>query len=998
MVKLNQAGVACLTFSLLFGTFIRVHKLSAQQVKPPSGVTNTTKVDGGVSLPSAKAQQLADVLTQRVEGGMWRLDGGFDSILRITNITHKQDIEVVPAVVMSDGYILKLDPHVVPASGVVTIDIGTALGEKAQIIAAHRSAFGMVAIEYPGEWSGSIRATLQDVDETAMLSFVSSVQTPSVNGQPVSATKQQRLESAWWQPYASATLFTFLGNPTNGNYSVLLRINDENGEMTAEKRLNLGPHGSVMLDAFKLLKAPPPEGATGSLSITYEGGDDSLVAVAGLSDMERGFSHTLHVWESHPERAHSSNTHEIVVNTPGIMYGPALGRMHFPADTEFAPYLILLNKATSARKVFVRATYEADGESHTADVGEITLDASSTRRVDLGGLHARVGSNPDNGVIALSETFVGKETDLSLEAGSVDHSGNYAFEAESTLAEPTPARTFCYWRSDGDTNTMVSLWNFSSKNEDALLTIRHRSGEYALPLHFEPRETREIDLESIIRQRAPDKDGQVIPGDIVEGTAQLTSLTSDERSLLTISSSTSTFNVINGTCTNQCGTCNGVSSVAFVPNPLSVQINDSQSAEIQITYNTGSVYVVNEATWSSSSANANVDQEGLITGVSAGSATITGNVGQYPVGVGYICTGNSLNCPYSSYQASGPVNVYSGTPSITGIYPSDWLAGQTVSGVTLTGTNFGNNTPTLNFNPSSGISYTLTSYNDTTIVANITVAAGVPDEDVTVTVVSGGTGAGFSSGAGNSSSSNAAHATVHSPTGSPEITVIGWVDGTAPDLQAISTSGVTPILVTRLNSNFASCISEVGAWVSGYLRDVLSPTDVTYANLFSIENSANRAPSSVSIDPHGAYVGADWRLFNDAGGSGANNTAAAGITIDPCGSGTWMAWAKEGQPSQFNNKNGNAGTPSGFFYQIAEGRVGTAGRRASETLNNRAVPWIWSVIEFDSLGNPSVQDLSTFPTFSVYRDGQFLFKTTQSGVMTFVQNAPLSETAWQPIP
>jgi hypothetical protein len=83
---------------------------------------------------------------------------------------------------------------------------------------------------------------------------------------------------------------------------------------------------------------------------------------------------------------------------------------------------------------------------------------------------------------------------------------------------------------------------------------------------------------------------------------------------------------------------------------------------------------------------------------------------------------------------------------------------------------------------------------------------------------------------------------------------------------------------------------------------------------------------------------------------------------------------------------GASGTSaSGKFYQLAEGRVGSAGQAGSETINfDRTVPWIWSVIEFDSQLTPTYSDHAIFPTYSVYLDGSLVATYPQSSVATFV--------------
>ena len=85
---------------------------------------------------------------------------------------------------------------------------------------------------------------------------------------------------------------------------------------------------------------------------------------------------------------------------------------------------------------------------------------------------------------------------------------------------------------------------------------------------------------------------------------------------------------------------------------------------------------------------------------------------------------------------------------------------------------------------------------------------------------------------------------------------------------------------------------------------------------------------------------------------------------------------------------GASGTsPSGEVYQLAEGRIGTVGQLGSETINGgRTVPWIWSVIEFNSSGTPTYDDVGMFPTYSVYVNGEIVITYPQSTVAAFIAN------------
>jgi hypothetical protein len=131
---------------------------------------------------------------------------------------------------------------------------------------------------------------------------------------------------------------------------------------------------------------------------------------------------------------------------------------------------------------------------------------------------------PDQGAIDIEETFSGNDGDVESEAGSVDQSGNYVFEAVPQLETWTSSRTICYWTISGDTNTMISLWNYSGAPEDLVLTLHFEAGSYRVPIHLEAGADLDLDLASLFRSRVPDDHGTVLPSNIIEGSATLASV------------------------------------------------------------------------------------------------------------------------------------------------------------------------------------------------------------------------------------------------------------------------------------------------------------------------------------------------------------------------------------------------------------------------------------------------------------------------------------------
>ena len=339
--------------------------------------------------------------------------------------------------------------------------------------------------------------------------------------------------------------------------------------------------------------------------------------------------------------------------------------------------------------------------------------------------------------------------------------------------------------------------------------------------------------------------------------------------------------------------------------------------------------------------------------------------------------GGEIRMDLDSQQVAQTVTVDS-PPVITGIYPSDWYAG-TAQSVTFTGQYFGTNAPTLTFSPATGISYSLTSYNDTQIVANVTVASGTPNEAVDVAVTNNGYGSGFVGTGQPGAVSASIQAIVTAFLHTPEVTVIAWVNKNAPDLQTLP-SGANSVLMTNLNSGPASCANQLREWANGSKTNVNNSTDVAYANAWLLKNSPNnQPPNPIAVDAQ--FIAGNYRLFNDFGNGQAG--ISVGYTPDPCNTGL-PGWIFPGQQSQYNDTSQTS--PSGKIYLLVEGRIGTFGQLVSKTLNNRTVPWIWSVIEFDSSGNPTYSDVAMFPTYSVYVNGSLAWTHAQSPVASFIAN------------
>ncbi len=597
---------------------------------------------------------------------MWRADAGFDSRLQLKNVLLAEALRVTPSLIMADGTIAALPAVTLERAGVASINITDALRHLSAAAAPHRSEYGMVFLSYSARWPGAILASIQNTDEFAMLSFHSSLQVDitTYRNPRLSRELDQTMSCLWWRPYSSTGMFLFIGNTSDASRTVTLIIRNASGSPILSKLLYMAPHTSAKLQPFALLNDPPSVHSVGSMSISYRGPALSLVAIGGLEDVSNGFSANLHIVELHPELARSAAIQQQTLATANLMLGEQPAPMHFPLHTRFQPYLLLYNASGHPRSVSVRATYALHGVSRSQELGHLLVAGGSVSAFDLSSSPLN-GVTPDDHSVHLEQSFEGNEDDLLTQAGSVDDSGNYVFEVDTQPEQWTISRTLCYWSVFGETDSMISLWNYTQHPTDLNLTLYYSGGTYTVPIHLAPSASYEVNVGTLIRLQLPDVAGHILPTYITQGSAILSDA-KGENQHMEVTSAVSTYNVRNGTCSNQCGSCNGVTNAFVDPSTLNLSTPGSASVSAFLSYNTGSVEnVTYSAIWGSSKTDvATVDSSGVVSAVGAGSANYSFTAVNYPMYLPYTCMGNSFSCSTSNFFGSGTVNVTSPIPNI----------------------------------------------------------------------------------------------------------------------------------------------------------------------------------------------------------------------------------------------------------------------------------------------------------------------------------------------
>ncbi len=928
---------------------------------------------------------------QGMEGGFWTTEDDYDPILRLKNIHESEPIDVQPTVFFADGTPFKLPLVHLGAAGVAQVNLRIALQSVPASLLNHVSRYGMVGISYKWTWPAII-ATIRDVDEIASLSLRSTLlaDVNTVHASPEPQTTHV-IRGTWWMPLQSSDGFVAMANASRSIKRIRLEISDRAGKLIGYRVFTLARHETMSLRYSQLLSGVRGIDTEGGLRISYSGPAHGVLAYSAIEDASIGYSASPIFAEDSLNL--TGNQQQVRMAAPGLMLGKPDPSMLFPTGTTFTPYAVLNN--ISDHQLDVKLTISVkdnnDGVSKTYPLSDVILEPGQVSTLGSSFFSA---SKFASGTAHLMFAFRGREGDLLVQTGSVDQTMNYVFEVVPAEMLPTASRTLCFWSAEGDSDSMITVWNYDSSAQDLVLKLFFTGGRYQIPIHLGPGETYTLSTMELVRSGRPDPSGVVIPTYINSGSAVLSGK-GGERDSISVGVASATYNVRNATCSPDCVNCNGVSQIVVSPSSLSLSSEASSQVTATEVWNTGQQLPA-VGTWSSTNSSVATASSGLITGVAAGAATakIMESNASRP---GQACLGlEGSHCPSGPVFGVASVTVTDNTPLITGIDPSVWIAGTTTS-VTITGQYFGTNAPSISFSPSNGVSYTLSSYNDNQIVASVNVASGTPNEQVQIVVTNNGYGGSAfnGTGSGQQATSQAAIAQIQAAVmNTPQMTIIAWVNGNAPDLQTLP-SGANSTLVSKLG-NPTDCAGELAVWAFEHTApDVHTATDVSYANLWLVKNSANPAPPN-TITPSVQQSAGNFRLFNDFGNGG--NFLQVGSTPNPCGAtapASVLAWIGQGQK---DSNSGPGKSTSGKQYQLAEGRLGTVGQSINATLNGTTTPWIWSVIEFDSSGNPITNDHAIFPTYSVYQNGYLVNTYAQAPVSQFIQLNQSSERTPQQIP
>lgn len=908
----------------------------------------------------------------------WTSEPGWITELQLKNNLPTAPLTVTPVLRLASGRQIVFDPTTIPPNTSVSVLVNQGLLDHASDLFGQPGSYGSVVFRYTSPNAANLYAAVLLSIHGEPISFPIRARPES---ELANATVGNSLEGIWWQPGSAVNDVLVIGNHSDAKVSGTLGLFDASGK-SWRQTLSLGPHESQRMATSDLVKKAGLTGAYGGISFVTEKPISAIDVAHFVYDEVSKFSASEELTHRDPNatlmlRAGPEAKHWTIY-APTLALASPDPALRLPRGTVLQPTLFIRNTTAKNVDADLSLTWRSDSAKGQVKLPQLHLAPFATQQMQIGTMESllRIPNDAHWGLVTLTTDAL--PDDLVAVATSTDSSGRY--NLPTRFVGGTGGHfTGGEWRIDANHNQISAVTNIGSKPTKTLLTLHYDNGQksYELQQTIAPGDQMWVNLAQLVRDRVADRNGKTLSIDIGAVTYDLRDLAPGLGNLnvggLALDD-TFGFSV----APPPCPTCCTFSNVSFDPGSVDLVVGTADSVGIDGTNsctNGDSVLTPDFNSWGSDNVSVAKASYALVEGIAQGSTTAYAS--------GFVNGPGECACSPVFVEPTLPVTVPNNTPILTGIDPSDWPSGATTPSVTFSGQYFGTNAPTLTFSPSSGIGYSLVSYNDTQIVANITVASGTPAEEVEVSVTNNGYGGvGFQNGGGTTSPTSApVYATVRTLlNNTDEITVIAWVNGSAPDLNPLP-SGANSSLVTSLNQGPASCAAQVIDWTVGIRSNISTTADVNYTNAWLVKNSANSAPPA-TITPSAQYTAGNYRLFNDFGDG--KKSYNVGITPDPCSTGFIPGWVAKGQPSQY--MGATATSASGELYQLAEGRIGTIGQAGSETINGRTVPWIWSAIEFDSNGNPKYSDTAMFPTYSVYKNGLLVATYPQSSVANFTAN------------
>jgi len=590
------------------------------------------------------------------------IDADSRASIYLRNALSVAPLTVTPILYLSNGKSFTLSNVTLEPSGTAVVSINDELGK--QDVAPWATLSGYVEVQYKWPWP-ALCATVTTGDAVHSIVFTSFLTDTSAAGSETPSAKRSGpniIEGLWWKHEPGVEGFVAVSNTLERPEVVKLQVSDRHGNVLGEHGITISPHGTKLLNLEELRDVSAPDGG---VRITYTGPENAVIVNGGLKDESTGYSATMHFGEV-PDSSAPVVDHGY--SELGLMTGEADPMLSFPPEAMFTPYSVVRNISDGPASVTPTLWWMEAGSARSARLRPLYLSPHQSANLNVPSLLASAGLKNFNGSLNLILDFHGKQHGLLMASGSVDKRGTYVFEVLPEGISKSISKSLGYWSTGNGDDTMVTLWNPADEAQDFVFTLYFSGGHYALPIHLDPRATRMFNVSEVIHNQIPDRDGNVIPPSVREGSADISGSRGEDEQIL-VALGAGVYNVRKATCVFYCIYCNGAQPpFAVSEEPFATKVSGQTQEHFIVTFHGGSkIDETNSSDWTSSDHTVATVAAGLVNGVAAGNVTIKAsnpNVNQYF----RVCGDppDCSDCPAGVLgQADGTVGPYQVEPIAT---------------------------------------------------------------------------------------------------------------------------------------------------------------------------------------------------------------------------------------------------------------------------------------------------------------------------------------------
>ncbi len=606
----------------------------SQNSQPASG---GSKVASHVPIPSAH-EQFAPY---------WTTEAGWRSELQLRNNLAAGNLTVTPFLRAVDGTEFPLPPVTIAPNEVKSVDVSDAVNKTAPQL---MGTYGSVVFRYTSVAMRNLYAAVMVFDSGHPIAFHFDAFVEATDFDAGSR------EGIWWLPNATATDQLILTNDNEKPLPVTLRLYDATGK-TWNQPLSLQPKTVSLYSVRELLSKAGLSGTYGGFKIDVASRVGSLDTAYLLFDETVGFSALMKTFDRNPQATIEQRARKgaklWTTRAPMLALSqpdPALG---LPPGTVLQPQIFVRNTTGLPVSATARFNWRAGANTGSSLGPVLQLAPYQTRRIDVAALQ-RNNIIPANANWASVEIATPSRPDtLMAVAASYDETLKYG--AQTPFNDQL---TFHWeggeWMVDALHNSFITTGNGGSVPVKAQMTLYYDAGKkrYDIEENLNPHEQIWVDVGKLIRQAVPDKNGQILPADVMTGSYELRDLT--DRGIGNLFEGQiiidKTFGHVAYGCAQCCGY--GPPSMFYDPLDLSISFQDGQDIFAEDYCAGGRVSVLGYFSgWGTGNQSVATAAGHMITGVGAGSTT------NFASGTLLWSDSGQKHCSNENFNPNGPVNV-----------------------------------------------------------------------------------------------------------------------------------------------------------------------------------------------------------------------------------------------------------------------------------------------------------------------------------------------------